>query len=112
MKHYSEELERLAKQADRQQKHRERLKSERKPNRDDIAPVMTHYLITKSYRQNAMNSFERSIVAPVIKHLEEQGFDKAACHKAFYDLIEKYTKSNWKFRQKSHLDKSPSGDQN
>lgn len=110
MKQYQKELIRLEKQRVRQQQYRERSRSERRPDRDDIARVVIHFLIERSYKTNKMDAFDRIIIRPVIKHLEKQGFDNLASHEVFDDLIDKYTTSDWDFGSKPHLDKPQSSD--
>lgn len=49
-----QEAERLRKQRQRQQKVRDRNKRERKPARDDIARMLLHTIIMRSYEKNQM----------------------------------------------------------
>ncbi|MHC3941852.1 hypothetical protein ACI0FR_03182 [Paenochrobactrum sp. BZR 201-1] len=53
-----QEAERLRKQRERQQIVRERNKRDRKPSRDDIARVLLHMLIMKSYETNQMQMLD------------------------------------------------------
>ncbi len=97
-----QDLERLRKQRERQQKVRERNKRDRKPSRDDIARVLLHIIIMRSYQKNQMHMLD-SLFDVIVGGLKVQGFDKDASYSVIDDLIEKYTKSNWQFFRKLHL---------
>ncbi|MBB6262438.1 hypothetical protein FHS77_003012 [Paenochrobactrum gallinarii] len=97
-----QEAERLRKQRERQQKVRERHKRDRKPSRDDIARVLLHMFIMRSYKTNQMHLLE-GYCDMIVRRLKAQGFDKDASYVVIDDLIEKYTKSDWQFFRKLHL---------
>lgn len=94
--------ERLRKQRERQQKVRERNKLQRKPSRDDIARVLLHMIIMRSYETNQMQMLDR-YCDMIVSRLQSQGFDKIASYSVLDELIEKYTKSNWQFYRKLRL---------
>ncbi|MBB6262669.1 hypothetical protein FHS77_003251 [Paenochrobactrum gallinarii] len=97
-----QDAERLRKQRERQQRVRERQKRDRKPSRDDIARVLLHMLIMRSYKTNQMHLLE-GYCDMIVRRLKAQGFDKVASYAVLDNLIEKYTKSDWQFFRKLHL---------
>lgn len=94
--------ERRQKQRLRQQAYRTRLKSERRPSRDDIARVLLHLVITRSVAKGEIKSLERYCDV-IVDALARQGFAPDHCHDVFGDLVDKYTKADWHFRRKVHL---------
>ena len=104
MQQYLKERIRLEKQRVRQKQAHERSKAEGRPNRDDIARVALYYLCKHFYERNEVLDLN-GFITDVVNRLESQGFNKVASASVFDDLIDKYTKSNWQFRQKPHLNK-------
>ncbi|MBB6262561.1 hypothetical protein FHS77_003139 [Paenochrobactrum gallinarii] len=96
------ELIRLEKQRVCQKQARKRSKAERKPDRNDSARVALYYLCKHFYEQNELLDLN-GFIADAVNQLESQGFNKVISASVFDDLIDKYTKSNWQFRRKPHL---------
>jgi hypothetical protein len=96
------ESKRLAAQRERQQAYRQRVKSERRPSRDDIARVLLHIVITRSAARDKLDELEK-FGDLIVERLVEQGFDKRVAYDAFDQLVEKYVKQGWEFRKKTHI---------
>ena len=94
--------ERLAEQRERQQAYRKRIKTERRPSRDDIARVLLHVVITRSAARDKLDELEK-FGDLIVDRLVEQGFDKRVSYDAFDQLIDKYVKQGWEFRRKPHI---------
>ena len=93
---------RLAEQRERQQVYRKRIKSERRPSRDDIARVLLHVVITRSAARDKLDELEK-FGDLIVDRLVEQGFDKRVSYDAFDQLVDKYVKQGWEFRKKTHI---------
>jgi len=93
---------RLAEQRERQQVYRKRIKSERRPSRDDIARVLLHVVITRSAARDKLEELEK-FGDLIVDRLVEQGFDKRVSYDAFDQLVDKYVKQGWEFRRKTHI---------
>jgi len=93
---------RLAEQRERQQVYRKRIKSERRPSRDDIARVLLHVVITRSAARDKLDELEK-FGDLIVDRLVEQGFDKRVSFDAFDQLVDKYVKQGWEFRRKTHI---------
>lgn len=102
MSTFKQAEERLRKQRERQQRTRDRHKLERKPSRDDIARVLLHVIIMRSYETKQMHMLD-GLFDVIVDSLKAQGFDNDASYAVIDDLIEKYTKSKWQFFRKLHL---------
>ncbi len=94
-----EQAERLRKQRERQRQYRDRLKAERRPDRDDIARVFLHFMIVRAVKSEDRNSMEK-LIDMLLDALERQGFDKDASLDVLEDLIFRYTKLGWDFRRR------------
>lgn len=94
--------ERNRKQRDRQRQLRERQKEERRPDRDDIARITLHWMITRSIKTDNERQLG-AVEEVVVERLVAQGFDKQACYAVFDDLVDKYADTDWAFRRKTHL---------
>ena len=97
-----QQAERLREQRERQQQYRDRLRVERRPNRDDVARVLLHFMIIKAQKSGDKGGMEK-LVSMLLDALADQGFDKDASLDVIDDLIERYTKRGWEFRRKVHL---------
>ena len=93
---------RLTEQRARQQVYRKRVKTERRPSRDDIARVLLHLVITRSAARDKLDELEK-FGDLIIERLVEQGFDRRVSYDAFDQLVEKYVKQGWEFRKKTHI---------
>ena len=93
---------RLTEQRARQQVYRKRVKTERRPSRDDIARVLLHLIITRSAARDKLDELEK-FGDLIIERLVEQGFDRRVSYDAFDQLVEKYVKQGWEFRKKTHI---------
>ena len=93
---------RLAEQRERQQAYRKRIKTERRPSRDDIARVLLHVVITRSAARDKLDELEK-FGDLIVDRLVEQGFDKRVSYDAFDQLVDKYVKQGWEFRRKTHI---------
>jgi hypothetical protein len=102
---------RLAEQRERQQVYRKRIKSERRPSRDDIARVLLHVVITRSAAKDKLDELEK-FGDLIVDRLVEQGFDKRVSYDAFDQLVDKYVKQGWEFRRKTHITNEPPTDSN
>lgn len=76
----------------------------RKGNRDNIARVALYYLCKHFYELNEFPDLN-GFITDVVNQIESQGFNKVVSAPVFDGLIDKYTKSNWQFRPKPHLNK-------
>lgn len=92
---------RRAEQAAYQREYRAKQKRSRAPSRDDIARQALHWMITEAIDKDSRDQLER-VEGILIQRLVDQGFEEAACWRAFDDLIEKY-ESGWTFQRKLHL---------
>lgn len=97
-----EQAERLRKQRIRQQEYRDRLRAERRPDRDDVARVFLHFMIVKAVKSGDKDGMEK-LIDMLLDALAAQGFDRDASLDVIEDLIFRYTKRGWDFRRKVHL---------
>lgn len=89
-------------QRERQKRLRDRNRAERRPGRDDIARVALYWMVSRMVAKGAhdvLDEMEDEIVARLV----DQGFAEAASYEAFDALVEKYARSAWGFRRKTHL---------
>ena len=93
---------RLTEQRERQHVYRKRIKTERRPSRDDIARVLLHVVITRSAARDKLDELEK-FGDLIVDRLVEQGFDKRVSYDAFDQLVDKYVKQGWEFRKKTHI---------
>jgi hypothetical protein len=100
------ESKRLTAQRERQQVYRQRIKTERRPSRDDIARVLLHLIITRSAAKDKLDELEK-FSDLIVDRLVEQGFDKRVSYDAFDQLVDRYVKQGWEFRRKTHITTEP-----
>lgn len=94
--------ERLEKQRERQQEHREADLAEKRPDRDDVARAALFMLISSMAARKADDALE-NFRSRVLDILLKQGFNERACEDTLDYLIRKYSKGSWPFRRKIHL---------
>jgi hypothetical protein len=93
--------DRLDRQRERQRAYRAKMKSRRRPSRDDIARALLHFMVTKALERGGEEDLFR-LQDQMVELLAGQGFDRKASEAAFEDLVERY-RSGWRFQRKVHL---------
>lgn len=95
--------QKLAEQAERQQRVRDQAKAKRRPSRDDLARVLLWEMITTADRQADANRALGKVCDALLPHLVEQGFDEREAESVFWSLADKYKTGIAPFRIKRHL---------
>ncbi|CAN7218567.1 hypothetical protein LJR255_000730 [Pararhizobium sp. LjRoot255] len=89
-------------QRDRQKQLRERHRTERRPNRDDVARVLLVWAISghlKEGRSDRVDELGDILVAQLV----DQGFAERASYEVFDALVDRYRHGDVHFRRKVHL---------
>lgn len=93
--------ERLRKQREYQRAYRERIKSAREPDRDEIARELLHYAITENLRLGREDELWR-LADALIERLVARKFDRDATERAFVAIVDRY-EAGWSFQRRVHL---------
>jgi hypothetical protein len=94
--------ERLSKQREYQRKYRAARKKAEVPDRDDIARMALHWMITEALKGRNKKGMLEKVQTEIVQRLVEQGFDPKASDDAFDALVERYS-AGWSFQRKLHL---------
>lgn len=92
---------RLEKQKAYQREYRKRKKSERSPDRDDIARAMLHFA-TRNLLKPGREKLLVRIIEIIAFQLVRQGFARAQVKRAISELVDRY-EDGWTFQRKVHL---------
>lgn len=93
--------ERLRKQREYQRAYRERIKSSREPDRDEIARELLHYAVTENLKRDRESELW-ALADAVIKRLAARGYDIDATERAFVAIVDRY-EAGWRFQRRVHL---------
>ena len=94
--------ERNAKQRERQQRLRDRHRTEGRPDRDDVARTMLFWAITGYLKEDRPDRIAQ-LADAVTALLVAQGFDERAAYEVFDNLVDRYARDDRPFRSKPHL---------
>lgn len=92
----------LERQRERQKRHRQIQREQKRPGRDDIARVALHWMLTREAETDMLGHLAK-IEDVLVGRLVEQGFARAESFEVFGRLIDKYVDESWSFRRKPHL---------
>jgi hypothetical protein len=97
--------ERLSKQREYQREYNAARKKAKVPDRDDIARMMLHWMITEAVKGPRKKGMLEGVQLKIVQRLVQQGFDPQASDAAFDAIVERYA-AGWSFQRKRHLGES------